>query len=83
VAVEAFAVRSEEDRPLDPFADGRVDRPIGSRRARDGDDLAALARHRERPVAALDAEGLDVGTERFRDAQAVSREQGNERVLAR
>jgi hypothetical protein len=58
--VETFAVVAEEDRPLDPFADGQVDSSGGARRERDGDDLAALAQHDEGAVAAFDAEGFDV-----------------------
>ena len=73
---------SEEDRPLDPFADGEIDGPGGSRGERDGDDLAALAQHRERAVAPFEAERLDVGAERFGDPQPVDRQQGDERVLA-
>src|SRR5207247_735901 len=41
--------------------DGQVDRPGGPRRQRDGDDLAALAGDGESPVAALEAQMLDVG----------------------
>jgi hypothetical protein len=41
--VETVAVLAEEDRPLDPLADGEVDRSCGARRERDGDDLAAFA----------------------------------------
>ena len=74
---------SEEDRPLDPFADGQIDRPGGSGSERDSDDLAALAQHRERAVPPFEAERFDVGAERFGDTQAVDRQQGDERVLAR
>jgi len=58
VPVEALAVATEEDRPVDAFADGQVDRTGGSRRQWDGDNLAALAVHSEGTVAALKAEGF-------------------------
>jgi hypothetical protein len=75
VAVEAFAVRCDEDRTLGPFADGQVDRSRRAWRERDGHDPAALAEHREGPMPALDAERFDVGTESFGDPQAVDGQQ--------
>ncbi len=71
VAVEALAVRPDEDRPLGPLTNGQVDRAGRAWRERDGDDLAALAEHREGAMAAFDAERFDVGAERFGDTQAV------------
>jgi hypothetical protein len=64
VAVESFAMMSQEDRPLDPFSDGEIDGAGGSGSERDGDDLGALGQHRERAVAPFEAEGFDVGAER-------------------
>jgi hypothetical protein len=61
VPVEAFALRAEEDRSLDTLADGQIDSAGGTRRERDGDDLAALAQNREGAMPALDAERFDVG----------------------
>jgi hypothetical protein len=81
VAVHPLSVRAEEDRPVEAFTDGEVDRPGGARRERDGDDLAALAQDGEGAVAAFDAEGVDVGAEGFGDPQAVDREQRDEGVL--
>src|SRR6266702_5291142 len=59
--VQPAAIRREEDRSFSAFPDGQVDRPGGARGERDGDNLAALARDDQGPVAALDTEGLDVG----------------------
>jgi hypothetical protein len=53
------------------------------RRERDGDDLAALAGNRERPVAAFQIEVLDVGAGGFGDPQPVRREQRDQRMLCR
>jgi hypothetical protein len=55
VPVQLSAIGGQEDRSRAALADGKVDRPGGARRERDGDDLAALARDGERPVPALDA----------------------------
>jgi hypothetical protein len=60
VPVQPPPVRGQEHRPAGPFPDGQVDRAGGPRRQRDGDDLAALARDRQRPVPALEAQVLDV-----------------------
>ena len=54
-----------------------------ARRQRDGHHLPALARDRQRPVPALQAQVLDVGAGRFGDAQAVQREQRDQRMLER
>ena len=53
-------VSGEEDRAVAAFTGGQVDRPGGARRQRDGDNLAALAGDRQRPVATLQAQVLDV-----------------------
>jgi hypothetical protein len=71
VAVEPFAVVSQEDRALDPFAYGEINRPGSSRSERDSDDLAALAQDRERAMAPFEAERFDVSTEGFGHTQAV------------
>jgi hypothetical protein len=65
VPVETPAVAGGKDRPCGSFADGQVDGASGARRKRDGDGLAALAEDGEGPMAALDADGLDVGADRF------------------
>src|SRR6266571_1150969 len=64
-------------------SDGQVDRPRGTGRQRDGDDLAALTGDGQRPVPALQARLLDVGAGGLRDAQPVQREQGDQRMLGR
>ena len=81
VTVETPPSPVEEDGPVGPFADGQVDRPGGARRERDGDGLASLAHDGERPMPSLDAEGLDVGADRFGDPQPVERQQGDQRML--
>ena len=43
-------------------------------------DLAVLAGHRQRPVAALEAQVLDVGAGSFRYPQPVQREQRDQRM---
>jgi hypothetical protein len=75
VPVQSLAIGGQEDRPFAALTDGQVDRPRSPRRERDGDDLAAFAGDDQRPVAALDAERLDVGTGGFGDPQAIQRQQ--------
>ena len=82
VAVQPPPVRGQEHRPAGPFPDGQVDRAGGPRRQRDGDDLAALACDRQRPVPALEPQVLDVRAGGLGDPQAVEREQGDQRMLA-
>jgi hypothetical protein len=60
VAVQPPAVPGQEYGTADALTDGQVDRPGGARCQRDGDDLAALAGDGQRPVAALQAQVLDV-----------------------
>src|SRR5580765_3679662 len=55
--------------------DGQVERPRGPRSQRDGDDLAALAGDGQGPVAAFQAQVLDVGTGSFGDPQPVQGQQ--------
>jgi hypothetical protein len=71
VPVQPPLVRTQENRPIDALGDGQVDRPGGPRRERDGDDLAALADDRQRPVPAFQSQVLDVGAGRFGDPQPV------------
>ena len=75
VPVQPPPVRGQEHRPVRPLADGQVDRPGGARRQRDGDDLAALAGDGQGPVAALQAQVLDVRASGLGHAQPVQREQ--------
>jgi hypothetical protein len=67
VPVQPAPIGGQEDRPGRALTDGQIDRPGGTRRERDGDDFPALPGDHERPVAALDAQGLDVGTSGFGD----------------
>jgi len=82
VAVQPDASCGQEDRPVCAFADGEVDRPGGARREWNGDDLAALAGDHQGSVPAFDAQGLDVGAGRLRHAQAVERQQRDQRMLS-
>ena len=68
--------------PLARSPTARSTAPGGPRRERDGDGLAALAHDGQGPMSSLDAEGLDVGPDRFGDPQPVERQQGDQRVLA-
>jgi hypothetical protein len=81
VPVEALAVEGEEQRARGALADGQVDGAGGPRGERDGDDLAALAGDDQGPVAAFQAQELDVGPGGLRYAQAVEGEQGDQGVL--
>ena len=67
VPVQPTAIGGQEDRPVAALADGQVDCPRSPLCQRDGDHLAALADDDQGPVAALDAEGLDVCTFGFSD----------------
>ena len=82
VPVQPPPVRGDEQRPLGALADGQVDRPGGTRGERDGDDLAALAGDDQSPVAAFQAEVLDVRAGGLRYPQPVEREEGDQCVLA-
>jgi hypothetical protein len=61
VPVQPAAVRGQEHRPFSALADGQIDRPGGPRSQRDGDHFAAFAGDGQRPVAALQAQVLNVG----------------------
>jgi len=67
VPVQPTAIGGQEDRPVAALADGQVDCPRSPLCQRDGDHLAALADDDQGPVAALDAEGLDVCSFGFSD----------------
>src|SRR6516225_3662526 len=60
----------------------RVDRPRGTGRQRNSDNLAALARDDKSPMPALDAQVLDVGAGGFGDPQPVECQQRDQCVLA-
>jgi len=79
--VQAAPVSGEEDGAVAAFAGGQVDCPGGAGRERDGDNLAALAGDRQRPVATFQAQVLDVGTGGLGDPQPVQREQRDQRML--
>jgi len=82
VPVQPPPVLGEEERPFGALAGGQVDRAGGARGERDGDDLAALAGDDQGAVAALQAQVLDVRPRRRGHAQAVEREQGDQRGSA-
>jgi hypothetical protein len=67
MAVHALTVRSKEDRTVEAFADGEIDRSGGARCERDRDDLAVFAQDGEGAVPAFEAESVDIGAERFGD----------------
>ena len=77
VPVQPPAVRCQEDRAAGALADGQVDRPGCAQCQRDGDDLAALAGDGQRPVPALEAQVLDVGTGGLGYPQPVQGQQGD------
>jgi hypothetical protein len=81
--VQPAAVRGQEDWPVCPLADGQVDRPCGTRRERDRDDLAALAGDHQCAVPALGAEVLDVGAGGLGHSQPVQGQQGDQRGRGR
>jgi hypothetical protein len=64
-------VASAEERSFGALADRQVDRAGGARCERDGDDLAALPGDDQGPVAALQAQVLDIGTGGFRHSQPI------------
>src|SRR5664279_5464316 len=75
VTIKTPTVRRDEDRTAVTFADGQIDRPGSTRCQRDGDGLTSLAHDGEGPMASLEAQGLDVGPDRFGDPQTVERQQ--------
>jgi hypothetical protein len=83
VPVQPLAVRGQEYRPAGALADGWVDRPGRARRQRDGDHLAALTSDRQGPVAAFQAQVLDIGAGSLKDSQPVQSQQGDQRMLGR
>jgi hypothetical protein len=60
VAVHALAVGTEEDRPVDAFADRQVEAARGAGCEWDRDDLASLAPHRQCAVTVFAAHRRDV-----------------------
>ncbi|HET9061576.1 MAG TPA: hypothetical protein VFN61_16810 [Acidimicrobiales bacterium] len=81
VAVNALAIGAQEEGAGGPLTDGQVDRPGRARRQRHGYHLAPLANDSERAMAALHAQGLDVGTEGSGDAQPVQSKQRDKGML--
>jgi hypothetical protein len=83
VPVQPPTVWGQEDWPVVTLADRQVDRPGGARRQGDGDDLAALVGNHQGAVPALGAQGLNVSTGGFGDAQPVEGQQRDQRTLRR
>jgi hypothetical protein len=81
VAIDPPAVGAGEDRSLAAFPDCEIDGPGRPGREGHGHDLASLAPDRERAVAALQAEVLDVRADGFGNAQPVERQETDERVI--
>jgi hypothetical protein len=75
MTVKTPTVRRDEDRTAVTFSDGQVDRSGRPRCQRDGDGLASLAKDGEGPMTPLEAQGLDVSSDRFGDPQSVQRQQ--------
>ena len=86
VSAQSASVGLDEDRALESFPNGQVDGAGDARRERHGGGLAALADHGEGAMATLQAdiqaEGVDVGADRFGDSQPVQRQQRDECVIA-
>jgi hypothetical protein len=81
VPVKPPTVRGDEQRSFGALAYSQVDRPGGTRRERDGHDLAALASNNKSAMPAFQAQLLDIGAGGFRYPQPVEREQGDQRML--
>jgi len=81
MAVHPLAFAAQEDRPVEAFSDRKVDGAGGAGCEWDGDDLAAFAQHGQGAVPALESEFVDVGAERFGEAQPVDRQERNQGVL--
>src|SRR5215207_660867 len=62
MAIDPSPVRSEENRALAAFADRQIDGPGCPRSEGDSDDLATFAQDRERAMAPLKPEVLDVSS---------------------
>ena len=83
VPVQPPPVPGQEHRSFGSLSDRQVDGPGSPRCQRDGHHLAALASDRESPVAALEAQVLDVGARGLGDPQPVQGEQRDQRVHGR
>jgi quinol monooxygenase YgiN len=80
VTVQASTVGPEEDRSLQPLADGQIDRPRSTGRERNDDDLAALAEDGQGAVTAFETESVDVSPGRFGHPQPVEDEDRDQGV---
>ena len=78
MAVKAPSIGADEGGSRQALADGEVDSPGCAWRQRHRHNLASFAQHRQRPVAAVEPEGLDVGANSFRDTEAVQGEERDE-----
>jgi len=81
MSVEPATVNVDEDRSVEALPDRQVDGPGHSWCERHGGDLAALAQHGQRPMTTFQAEGFDVGADRFGHPQPVQRQQRDEGVV--
>jgi hypothetical protein len=82
VPVQPLAVRGQEQRAFGALTGRQVDGAGGAWGERDGDDLAAFAGDDQRPVAALEAQVLEVRAGGLRYPQPVQGQQRDQGVLA-
>ena len=80
---QALAVVAEEDRPVEPLTDRQIEGPGSAWCEGDGDGLAALAMHHQGAAAPVEAELVDVGTERLGVPQTVQRQQRTQHMILR
>src|SRR5919106_2092690 len=83
VTVNPPPAGSEEDRPVAALADHEIDGPGRAGRQGNGHNFASLAPDRERAMAPLQAQVLDVGADGFGDWQPVEGQQADQRVIPR
>ena len=76
--VEALAVTTPDNRTGGPVADGQVDGPGRPRHEQDDGGLVSLPDDPKRPVAAFEAQVLDVGGAGLAHPQAVEPEEHGE-----
>jgi hypothetical protein len=77
--VESLAVVTQQDRSVDSFAHGQVDRASGARHQRNQSELVALADDAQRAMSSFEGYVLDVGSAGLGDPETVQPEQHGER----
>ena len=81
VPIHPLAGDGGEDRTIESFTDGEIDGPADPWGQRHGDQLAALAQHRDRAMPPLQTKVLDVDAQGLGDAQPIERQQRNQGVV--